>query len=176
MLGRLQEAGAEIRDATCPRVMRVQKIVQMAGERGHTVIIIGDRGHAEVEGLKGYAGKDCFVVESEEEVDSLPRFKPITVVAQTTMDERRFQAVCEKLKCHADAAEIHDTICDSTRRRQREMIELAPQVDAFVIVGGKSSANTTRLAAIAASQGSTESICHGSALWSSPRVRRPRTG
>jgi (E)-4-hydroxy-3-methyl-but-2-enyl pyrophosphate reductase len=152
-LARLREAGAEIRDATCPRVMRVQRIVQKAGERGDTVIIVGDRGHAEVEGLKGYAGRDCIVVENEAEIDSLPRFGRITVVAQTTMDERRFQAVCEKLRARAEAAEIHDTICDSTRRRLQEMTELADRVDAFIIVGGKSSANTTRLASVAAWQG-----------------------
>jgi 4-hydroxy-3-methylbut-2-enyl diphosphate reductase len=149
----LQNAGTEIRDATCPRVKRVQEIVRKASAQGRAVIIIGDRGHAEVEGLQGFAGPRCVVIEQEDEVPSLPPLDRVTVVAQTTMDTLRYETIAARLRQRYPDCEIHDTICDSTRKRQQEILELGSKTDAFIVVGGTESANTARLATIAASLG-----------------------
>ncbi len=113
----------------------------------------GDRGHAEIEALLGYTGGMGIVVETLEEARMLPPMEKVCVVAQTTQSEEKFLAISEKLKEKAKESLIFNTICESTNKRQAEIKELANKTDLLIIIGGKDSGNTRRLAEIAESTG-----------------------
>jgi 4-hydroxy-3-methylbut-2-enyl diphosphate reductase len=145
---RLRASGARVGDATCPRVSRVQSIIKKHVRQGYIPIIIGDRGHSEVTGLLGYAGPEGKVVETLEEIDKLPELEKVCVVAQTTQDQEAFWKMARALKRKYPDAVIFHTICDSTGRRQQEARSMALETDAMIVVGGRNSANTRRLAEI----------------------------
>lgn len=149
----LQAAGADVKDATCPRVVKVQVIIDKYRKKGYKIVIVGDRNHAEVEGLMGHAGESGLLVSRDADIDDLMLTGPYIIVSQTTQDERAFErmgaAICERFS----GGEIFNTICDSTHKRQQEVRELCRRVDAMVVVGGKTSANTARLGEIVTSMG-----------------------
>lgn len=146
---RLEKLGLEIIDATCPRVKAVQKIIERESQKGRSIVIVGDKEHPEVVALMGYArGKAC-VVKSPQDVEAMPIGDgPVSIVAQTTMDEMLYNEIVSLIKGKVPSCEVFNTICASTHVRQEEVRALASQVDAMVIVGGKNSANTKRLAKI----------------------------
>lgn len=149
----LDKTGATIVDATCPKVKKVQSIIGRCAEKGSYVIIVGDEDHAEVKGLLGFAGKNGMVIQSGNEVTKLPWGKKICVVAQTTQSKETFFHLAGKIKERFPEAEIFDTICEANRNRQEELKTLCHSVEAVVVVGGRGSANTKRLAEIAALNG-----------------------
>jgi (E)-4-hydroxy-3-methyl-but-2-enyl pyrophosphate reductase len=149
----LKNAGCNVIDATCPRVIKVQTIIRKHAQKGYAVIILGDRGHPEVVGLSGYAGENGHVVGTLAELEQLPRFEQAIVVAQTTLNTVFFQDVKQWFGHKHPRYKIYDTICDSTHRRQDEVKRLAQSVDAIVVVGGRNSGNTQRLAEIGKQSG-----------------------
>jgi (E)-4-hydroxy-3-methyl-but-2-enyl pyrophosphate reductase len=150
---KIKDAGNVICDATCPHVAKAHAILKKWIREGYRAIIVGDRGHAEVNGLLGYAGGDGVVVENMADVVDLPEMDRACVIAQTTQDKKIFREIVEEVKKKVHDVKVFDTICDSTSMRQREVFELANEVDAMVIVGGKNSANTRRLYEISCSAG-----------------------
>ena len=150
---RLDKTGATIVDATCPKVKKVQAIIGRCAKKGSHVVIVGDEDHAEVKGLLGFAGKNSTVIQSEHEVTTLPLGRKVCVVAQTTQSKETFLHLAEKIKEKFPDAEIFDTICEANRNRQEELKTLCHSVGAIIVVGGKGSANTKRLAEIAESKG-----------------------
>jgi len=150
---RLKEAGFNVVDATCPRVIRVQTIIRVHTRKGYSTIIVGDRDHPEVVGLMGFAGDSGFVVSTVEELSALPAFDKAIIVAQTTQNMQLFTHVKQWAAKTHPHYKTFDTICDSTEKRQAEVKELADRVDAIVVVGGKESGNTQRLAQIAGETG-----------------------
>ena len=149
----IEDLGAKVCDATCPHVMRVQSIIKKYAAQGYSTVIIGDKGHAEVIGLLGYAEGKGHVVQELDEIEHLPPMDKVCVVAQTTQDRRMFKEAIDKLKNRYSNCESFETICSSTYKRQDEVISLSKSVDAMVVVGGRGSANTTRLVKICESQG-----------------------
>ena len=149
----IEETGAQILDATCPRVKRVQKIIRQYATQGYATLIVGDKEHAEVVGLLGFSQGRGFVVTSEKEVEELPGLKKVCVVAQTTQNERSFNQISRKVKKRFTESLIFNTICDSTQKRQGKTLELARTVDGMVVVGGKNSGNTLRLVKLSESTG-----------------------
>jgi (E)-4-hydroxy-3-methyl-but-2-enyl pyrophosphate reductase len=149
----LIQAGARICDATCPHVARAQNLIQKFTTQGYHGIIIGDKGHAEVVGLLGYAQGNASVVETIEDVRALPSSDKVFVVAQTTQSEELFREVSQAIEARYPDAKIFNTICRATEMRQEEAIELARQVDLMVVVGGRESANTRRLVELCTGQG-----------------------
>ncbi|MEW6428372.1 MAG: 4-hydroxy-3-methylbut-2-enyl diphosphate reductase [Thermodesulfobacteriota bacterium] len=150
---KLQQSGAAVKDATCPRVVKVQVIIDKYRKRGVRTVIIGDRNHAEVEGLMGYAGSDVLVVSGLAEIDGLDLAGPYIVVCQTTQNERSFEEISARILEKYPEGKVFNTICDSTHKRQEEVRDLCRQVDAMVVVGGRTSANTARLGEIAGEMG-----------------------
>ena len=144
----IEETGANICDATCPRVMRVQTIIGKHARDGYSTIIVGDEGHAEVIGLLGYANGKGHVISSPDDIPGLPDMDKVCIVAQTTQEIRTYTLTAEKLKQRYKNHKVFETICSSTSRRQEEVINLSESVDAMIVVGGKGSANTNRLAQI----------------------------
>jgi 4-hydroxy-3-methylbut-2-enyl diphosphate reductase len=149
----LKNAGFTILDATCPRVIKVQAIIKKHSAQGYNVIIAGDHDHAEVVGLAGYAGEKGVVINSEEEFDKLPEFKNAIVVAQTTQNTKFYKHLTDKIEENFPHYKVFNTICDSTEKRQKEIKEIAKEVDAVVVVGGKTSGNTKRLREVASQEG-----------------------
>ena len=149
----LSGSGLTVIDATCPRVVKVQTIIAKYAKQGHGVIIIGDRDHPEVTGLLGYAKGEGHVVSCLEDLDQLPPLEQAIVVAQTTQDGRFFDGVGHTIKERFPHFKLFDTICDSTHKRQAEVRNMAKTVDAVVVVGGRNSGNTQRLAQVVEQEG-----------------------
>jgi 4-hydroxy-3-methylbut-2-enyl diphosphate reductase len=149
----LQMAGATVKDATCPHVVKVQVIIKKYQKQGYATVIIGDRNHAEVEGLLGFTGKRGQVVSNEEDIRNLQLVSPYIIVSQTTQDETAFAELSSRVLERFPGGKVFNTICDATHKRQEEVRSLSSVVDAMVVVGGKNSANTKRLAEIAAGMG-----------------------
>ncbi len=149
----LKKAGFKVVDATCPRVIKVQTIIRKHARQGYASIIIGDKDHPEVIGLIGHAGRNGYVVGSIEELEALPSFEKAIIVAQTTQNTRFFDAVKGWIASAHPDYKIFETICGSTERRQAEVKRLSSLVDAIIVVGGRNSGNTRRLAEIAKESG-----------------------
>ncbi|OQX23049.1 MAG: 4-hydroxy-3-methylbut-2-enyl diphosphate reductase [Desulfobacteraceae bacterium IS3] len=145
----LKKAGFSVIDATCPRVIKVQTIIEKHTKEGYQAIIVGDREHPEVVGLLGYAGEKGCVVGNSKELEALPAFEKAIIVAQTTQNTLFFEDVRKKVSEKFPHYKIFNTICDSTEKRQEEVKRLADAVDAVIIAGGRNSGNTQRLAEIA---------------------------
>ncbi len=144
----LDAAGAIVVDATCPNVLRSQGIIRKYHELGYSIVIVGDRGHAEIDALLGSAENTGIVVETREEAAQLPLMEKVCVVAQTTLNSVRYNEIAEEVSRRAQVSHIARTVCHSTERRQEDIVRLAETTDATVVVGGRSSANTKRLAEI----------------------------
>jgi len=134
-------------DATCPFVAVAQRKAASLREAGYAVVILGERDHPEVAGLEGFAGEGGLVVE---DAAGLPlaqlRGKRIGVVVQTTQTRANLASVAAALAPVARELLVFNTICDATQKRQSAACELAAEVDVVVVVGGRNSANTARLA------------------------------
>lgn len=147
----LRGLSAKLEDATCPEVARIQGLIRVRVARGGRVLILGDEGHAEVVGLLGHAQGRGIVLSGVEAVQGLPEIEgAVTLVSQTTQDAELFEAVARAVRERFPQVEIVDTVCDATKNRQRELRTLAERADAIVVVGSPTSANTQRLAEIAA--------------------------
>jgi (E)-4-hydroxy-3-methyl-but-2-enyl pyrophosphate reductase len=149
----LKKAGFAVVDATCPRVIKVQTIIRKHAQKGYETIIVGDQNHPEVVGLCGFADHKAHVVGGMDELKALPDFKKAIIVAQTTQNVPFFNVVKKWVKQSHPHYKVFHTICDSTEKRQAEVNQMAESVEAVVVVGGKESGNTQRLAKIAAAAG-----------------------
>uniref|UniRef100_A0A7C4MM81 4-hydroxy-3-methylbut-2-enyl diphosphate reductase n=1 Tax=Desulfatirhabdium butyrativorans TaxID=340467 RepID=A0A7C4MM81_9BACT len=149
----LVQAGFRVIDATCPRVIKVQQIIRKHARQGFSIVILGDADHPEVKGLKGFSEGKGFVVADLDELSRLPVFERAIVVAQTTYNSNLFLEVKQWLLQHRPDYTVFDTICDSTSTRQAEVRELARVCDLLIVVGGKTSGNTRRLAEVAEQNG-----------------------
>lgn len=146
--GGLKEKGLNIVDATCPFVKKAQDLVSMLAEEGYSVIVAGEREHPEVKGLISYGRGDITVAESPEELKGMARKKKIGIIAQTTLPVEKLQAIVDFCLTRASEIKVFNTICNATSVRQEESAELARKVDLMIVVGGRNSANTRRLADI----------------------------
>lgn len=154
-LQRLRSYGVEIVDATCPHVLRNHELIKGAIRENRHVVIVGDRGHPEVEALLGLAQDEAFLVHAPEDVASLdlsPGSHPV-LLAQTTFCEQTFLAIADAMKRRFPGCDVYDSVCSATVRRQQEVDRLVKTVDALVVVGGYKSANTCRLAEIGRNSG-----------------------
>ncbi|MBN2651623.1 MAG: 4-hydroxy-3-methylbut-2-enyl diphosphate reductase [Spirochaetales bacterium] len=145
-LAQIEASGATVIDATCPRVLRSKQIVEANVASGKSVVLVGDKDHGEVKAVSGHSDK---VVVLDPHLDysvALDVKVPVVLVAQTTIKHDEFYKVYEFLKQEYSDVEIVDTICPSTEKRQEALLDLIGKVDAVVVIGGKNSANTRRLA------------------------------
>ena len=149
----LKKTKMEIRDYTCPHVKKAQLLVQKYANEDYNILIIGDPGHAEVIGLLGYSKNKGIVINSINDIEKLPHFKKVCVIAQTTQSRKLFDSLVPIIKEKYPNATVFDTVCNATDERQSEVIEMAKEVDCMIIVGGKHSANTLRLAQISKKEG-----------------------
>lgn len=146
----MEKKGLKFVDATCPYVKKIHNIVKKASEEGQQVLIIGNPKHPEVEGIYGWCESEPFVVESMEELEKMEKNnifdgKKLCIVAQTTFNYKKFQDLVAFLSKKSYDISVFNTICNATEERQAEVRELSQEVDAMIIIGGKSSSNTQKL-------------------------------
>ncbi len=137
--------GLKLEDATCPFVKRIHAIVQKAAAEGHKVFIAGKPQHPEVVGICGWAGEGAVVLQSAEDAKMAPFAQFAVLVSQTTLPEETFFAIRDMLKKRVGDLAVYNTICDTTRARQSEAVEIAKQSSRMFVLGSKSSENTQKL-------------------------------
>ena len=153
VLERLEAMGARCVNATCPNVLHIQHIVSRAGQAGRMPLVIGEPHHPEVMGAASW-WDGTLVFPGPEELerwlleDPARRDLPLTAVAQTTCVRSIWESSKKILKKLCTNAELFDTICDATHKRQSEAAQIAAQVDVMVVVGDRKSANTKHLTEI----------------------------
>ena len=135
-------------DATCPYVKKAQKAATQLKEKGYAVLIVGEKGHPEVEAIDAYAGSESLVAHDPADLPKdLPQ-GPLGIVVQTTQNVANLNAIVQALQQRGVEPLVKNTICFATTQRQESAELLAHEVDAMVVVGGRNSGNTTRLAEI----------------------------
>jgi len=115
-------------------------------EEGYKVVIIGERNHPEVKSIFEWSNKEAIILETEEEAKKLSSCQKLGIVSQTTVSGERFKQIIVHLIDKASELKILRTICTATDQRQSAAMELAKKVDLMLVIGGKNSANTTKLA------------------------------
>lgn len=146
----LRKRDLEIADATCPHVARAQNGAADLAKAGCHVIVVGESGHPEVESLVAYARKNGARTDVVLSPDDLPDDikEPVGVVVQTTQIRDTLDAVIRSLEERGLSPQVKDTICSATQKRQKAAAELAERSDVMIVIGGRNSSNTTRLAEI----------------------------
>ena len=137
--------GFSVVDATCPYVSKVQRKARQLAESGYAVVIIGEPGHAEVEGIRAWGGEAVVAVADVPE--KLPGDLPpkVGVVIQTPQSADRVEAVLDALQGRVDELRVEETVCFATQERQAAAAELSARVELMIVIGGRNSGNTRRL-------------------------------
>ena len=143
----IENKGLGCIDATCPFVKRIHNIVQKESENGRKIIIIGNDGHPEVEGIKGWSNSPATVIESVEEAENFTakENEKLCIVSQTTFNYKKFQDLVEIFQKKGYDIIVANTICNATEERQKEALELASRADVMIVIGGTHSSNTRKL-------------------------------
>jgi len=143
LLKEAKKLSIKIVDATCPNVAKVQRYASNLSREGYTVVVVGDKTHPEVKSILAYAGKSGIVYKPEMKINA----KKIGILAQTTTSLNLFNRAIEELfKYNFEEIRVFNTICKEAASRQRAVKEIGSSVDLMLIIGGKNSSNTQRLA------------------------------
>ena len=145
-------------DATCPLVSKVHVEIKNLHKQNYTIIMIGHRGHPEVEGTMGQAQDHIHLVESEADVETLPLdrdIEKIAVVTQTTLSVDETKSIIARLKETFPNLRLpkNEDICYATQNRQDAVKEMAKSCDAVLVIGSKNSSNSNRLKELAENLG-----------------------
>ena len=143
----IERNGLECIDATCPFVKRIHNIVEKESREGKQIVIIGNPGHPEVEGIMGWSDTPAIVAESAPEAENsgADRHKSLCIVSQTTFNYNKFQELVEIFQKKGYNVNVVNTICNATEERQTETGRIAARVDVMIVIGGKNSSNTRKL-------------------------------
>ena len=143
---KIKDKGLKIVDATCVLVKRVQKIAKKLCDDGYLVVIIGDKGHPEVQAVVG-STDGVVVVGDEGDIRNLPENKKLGVLCQTTQSPEHFGDMIGLIvKKGFSEMKIIDTLCKEAIKRQRDAVQLCRKVEVMFVLGGLHSANTLKLA------------------------------
>lgn len=140
--------GLEVLDATCPYVKKVHTAAEKLVREGYQLIVVGESGHPEVEGILGHAGDAAHVVSTPHDLDGVDLARKVGVVVQTTQTPANLAAIVSALALRTMDLRVVNTICSATQERQDSAAELASRADVMIVIGGKNSGNTRRLAEI----------------------------
>ena len=140
--------GLEVLDATCPYVKKVHMAAEKLVREGYQLIVVGESGHPEVEGILGHAGDAAHVVSTPHDLDGVDLARKVGVVVQTTQTPANLAAIVSALALRTMDLRVVNTICSATQERQDSAAELSSRADVMIVIGGKNSGNTRRLAEI----------------------------
>jgi 4-hydroxy-3-methylbut-2-en-1-yl diphosphate reductase len=151
-----REAGFGVADGTCPLVRHAHRQLGLLVSLGCFPVVIGKRGHVEVEGLIGDFPEAC-VLENEGDISCLPQRECYGVISQTTQPMEKVRALVEAIRCARPQSEVRfsDTVCQPTKNRQNALRKLIAECDTMVVVGGRNSNNTVQLVTAASAAGLT---------------------
>ncbi len=142
-----RKLGYKIIDATCPMVKEIHSIAKGYEKKNYTIIIIGDKKHDEVIGIKENLKNMPIILSSKKEIKAI-KFSHIAkaaIVVQSTQNLEKVKDIVAELKKHIKKLIFRNTICQPTRLKQKEIQQLPASQDIMIIIGAKSSANTKRL-------------------------------
>jgi 4-hydroxy-3-methylbut-2-enyl diphosphate reductase len=143
---RLEGSDLNVLDATCRFVKSAQDKAAHLKELGYSVLILGERDHPEVLALRSYAGADSLVVEDPGDLPEQLASTRVGVVVQTTQSQERLSDLVAHLASRTRELLVYNTICSATEQRQMAAMSMADEVDVVIVVGGRNSGNTRRLA------------------------------
>lgn len=150
VLARCEKLGLVTIDATCPYVRKVQSVARRLKEQGYFVVVVGERDHPEVRSILGYCGPAARVYSRRMRLKAVK----IGVVAQTTMSRQRLEeAVANLSRLRYTELRVFDTICGEVISRQAAAAAIAVRSELVIVVGGRNSANTSRLAEVVRAAG-----------------------
>ena len=144
----------ELKDYTCPNVLRIHKIVEDYSQKGYFVFLCGSSKHPENLGTISHCNKNSYIIEKEDDtfkaLEKLEKsgIKKLLVISQTTYSLEKFYIIKEIIENELPKnieLVIKNTICATTEQRQIETKELSKKVDIMIIIGGKNSSNTKKL-------------------------------
>jgi 4-hydroxy-3-methylbut-2-enyl diphosphate reductase len=146
----LREAGFNLKDATCPFVLKTQRKAREYAAEGYHLVILGHRSHPEVVGIAGQVPKNHTIVDKREDIDLVQRQLKIAALFQSTVtyDDYAWAMPILAAKCYE--FRVLQTICGVTLTRQKRTVEVAREVDMMIVIGGKNSSNTKKLAEMSA--------------------------
>lgn len=147
---RARAAGLNVVDATCPYVKKVHLAAEKLVAEGYQLLVVGESGHPEVEGILGHAGGAATVISGPAELDDIELKARVGIVVQTTQRAENLAAITAAVVGNVKELRIVNTICKATAERQVAAAELAAASDVMIVIGGKNSGNTRRLAEICA--------------------------
>lgn len=151
LLEKRKPFGVDVCDGTCPFVARIHKIVSEKSAEGFDIIILGDKGHDEVQGIVKYCQKMPYICGNDDELREIlqKKFKnfkkKVAIVAQTTYNIIIWEKCCRIIRSECPEAEVFNTICSATAERQQSAVRLAEKSDLMIVIGGKRSSNTAKL-------------------------------
>lgn len=151
--GKAQELGIELKDLTCPKVLKIHDIVEQYSNEGYYIFLVGIANHPETIGTYSFCGKNSSIIENISDLEqtiikmSEANIKKALLITQTTFNLRKFEEIAERLEKMLENEELKviNTICKSTELRQKETEELSQKVDLMLIIGGRNSSNTNKL-------------------------------
>ena len=145
VMGQMKEKGLEIVDTTCPLVTKIYKEGEKLQAQGLRIVIIGDPNHVEVKGIASRM-KDPLIIYHEADLENIPAGARIGVVCQSTLLMEKYDQFVALLKSRCSEVVASNTICKPTKDRQTAAAALSKQVDIMVVIGGRNSSNTHKLA------------------------------
>jgi 4-hydroxy-3-methylbut-2-en-1-yl diphosphate reductase len=140
--------GLNVVDTTCPFVTKAQQYAAKLVEENYKVVMIGDKNHPEVIGVVAHSGDKAIVINTVAEAEALKFIPRMGVVFQTTHSIGHVQEIVGALLKRGKEVRVFNTLCGATTSMQKTAVELAPEVEAMVVVGGRQSANTAQLAEV----------------------------
>ena len=145
-----EKMNIELKDLTCPSVLKIHKIAKEYAEKGYYIILTGKENHPEVVGIESYCGKKYSIINNKEDIldifEKIKNEENILLISQTTFNSKKFDEIARFLKEKIETnLEVKKTICPSTEVRQKETEEIAKNVDVMIIIGDKKSSNTKKL-------------------------------
>ena len=143
--------GYDVIDATCPFVRKAQENARRISDMGYRLVVVGERKHPEVKGILGHVDSRAVVVENLRQAKALKFGQRVGIIAQTTVPIDTFSSIVCEIARKAREILVINTICSETAKRQDKARALAATVDAVIVVGGRNSANTSRLATLCSS-------------------------
>lgn len=147
IIKKAQKKGLKIIDATCPKVLKVHILAKKLYDSNYKVIIFGNKKHPEIIGIVSHI-KNPIIINSIKEAQSVKFYKKIGLISQTTNELKKFNKIKKILKLKTDDFKSYNTICDATQKKQDEAKKIAQDTDIMIVIGGKHSSNTQKLAAI----------------------------
>ncbi len=146
-----KEKGFELIDATCPKVIKVQRLAQTFWKKGAQVVIVGEKKHKEVRGINEWACEKGILVENQQDLKNIQLSKDdeSVLLSQTTQNSQLVERIGKSLQQEHLKLKIFDTLCLTTHNRQAEIRQLAKKNDAVVVIGSPESSNSNRLWEIA---------------------------